>query len=497
MVFINSVRFPGIPRKLKKYWLRILIFLCSTFFVVLLLLKWKYDLELMLLHDARRANMKKVQSMAEVSNTLSKLHDTWRTSENANTAIFSAYLDPRPEVVLEEVPNASSKNLWALIRIIAILDVDSEDTPMTCYYKFAKEPQFAKSQKVYMESPAVGVRIVAKTENFGMQYSAAFVLCRLVTADDGRLPSQIAFSTRSGQTYEDVGKQSFVDVHYTTRIDSGDQDRFMAACVPSLHHDYDKYANLIEFVEFYRMMGVEHFTFYNTSVTEEVSRVLAHYESEGLATVLHWQLPARYLYERNLRYNGIFAAMNDCLYRSTMVGGYKYVINTDLDEFIVPRKHLNFHDMMDFLDPPTEEIVYSSFMLRNMFFYLMHEDSPVPQNPPDIPKLSLHTKTTRLARINPAYDRSKYIARGQEIVEMGNHRVWQTKKYSLILRSSYGEKMVDPEIAGSQHYRYCEVNELVCWLRDTVIDNTAHRYTSELGARVSAVLKKILPNSTA
>lgn len=81
------------------------------------------------------------------------------------------------------------------------------------------------------------------------------------------------------------------------------------------------------------------------------------------------------------RYNGIFAAMNDCLYRSTMVGGYKYVINTDLDEFIVPRKHLNFHDMMAFLDPPTKEVEYASFMLRNMFFYLMHEDSAVPQVP--------------------------------------------------------------------------------------------------------------------
>lgn len=194
-----------------------------------------------------------------------------------------------------------NKSLTFQIRIIAIMDVDSESSSLTCHYKFSKDHHFAKSRKVYMESPAVGVRIIAKTENFGMQYSAAFVLCRLVTADDGRLPLQIAFSSSSGQTSEDVGKQSFVNVHYTTRIDSRDQGRFMAACVPSLHHDYDKYANLIEFVEFYRMMGVEHFSFYNTSVTEEVSRVLAYYENEGLATVLHWQLPPRYLYERNLR----------------------------------------------------------------------------------------------------------------------------------------------------------------------------------------------------
>lgn len=57
--------------------------------------------------------MKKVQSMVEISEL--KLHDTWRTSENVNTAIFSAYLDSRPEVVLEEVPNASKENIWALV----------------------------------------------------------------------------------------------------------------------------------------------------------------------------------------------------------------------------------------------------------------------------------------------------------------------------------------------------------------------------------------------
>ena len=151
------------------------------------------------------------------------------------------------------------------------------------------------------EAPAIAVRIVASTENFGMANSAAFVLCKLITSEDGRLPKQITFSSESRNNPWRLHKIDFVDIHYTTRTNTADQNRFMAVCVPSLHHNYRKYANLIEFVEFYRKMGVEHFTFYNTSVSEEVSRVLAYYKDQNLATVIQWQLPESYKFEQNLR----------------------------------------------------------------------------------------------------------------------------------------------------------------------------------------------------
>lgn len=74
--------------------------------------------------------------------------------------------------------------------------------------------------------------------------------------------------------------------------------------------------------------------------------------------------------------------MNDCLYRSTMVGGFKYVVNVDLDEFIVPRIHDNFKEMMEYLDPVSQETQYADFIFRNMFFYLMYEDDPAPRKTP-------------------------------------------------------------------------------------------------------------------
>ena len=76
--------------------------------------------------------------------------------------------------------------------------------------------------------------------------------------------------------------------------------------------------------------------------------------------------------------------MNDCLYRNTMLGGYKYVVNVDLDEFIVPRKADNFRQMMYYLDPALDSKDNAVFILRNMVFYLMHGDDPLPQIPSGI-----------------------------------------------------------------------------------------------------------------
>ena len=74
--------------------------------------------------------------------------------------------------------------------------------------------------------------------------------------------------------------------------------------------------------------------------------------------------------------------MNDCLYRNTMIEGFKYVVNVDLDEFIVPRQHDNFQQMMKHLDRVSGGNKNAVFILRNMFFYLQLNDDRIPQSPP-------------------------------------------------------------------------------------------------------------------
>ena len=148
-----------------------------------------------------------------------------------------------------------------------------------------------------------------------------------------------------------------------------------------LHHSFNRPLDLIEFVEYYLLLGASHFTFYNSSVSAEVDSVLQYYVNRDLATVLTWKLPQHYVFERTLRADGLFAGLNDCLYRNSFYESYDYVANFGTDEFLVPRIHENLPQLMEYLDPTVEnnEIKHITqnvlFLFRNAFFYTMYDDS--------------------------------------------------------------------------------------------------------------------------
>lgn len=94
----------------------------------------------------------------------------------------------------------------------------------------------------------------------------------------------------------------------------------------------------MEFIELNRLMGVEHFTFYNNTIGPEVSCILNHYKEEGVVTLLPWKLPI--VSQKEIRTEGLFAALNDCLYRSMYK--FSHALLIDLDEFIIP----NYNDTL-------------------------------------------------------------------------------------------------------------------------------------------------------
>ena len=73
----------------------------------------QYEKELHRLNTLMRIEIEKIKGAGLINTT--NTTDTWGKPGVENAAIFSAYLDARPEVVLEEVFNAESRNLWALV----------------------------------------------------------------------------------------------------------------------------------------------------------------------------------------------------------------------------------------------------------------------------------------------------------------------------------------------------------------------------------------------
>ena len=71
---------------------------------------------------------------------------------------------------------------------------------------------------------------------------------------------------------------------------------------------------------------------YNDTISDEVSCLLSHYINQGIVTILPWKLDM--ISQKEIRTEGLFAALNDCLYRN--MKSVQYLIMMDLDELIIP-----------------------------------------------------------------------------------------------------------------------------------------------------------------
>lgn len=83
-----------------------------------------------------------------------------------------------------------------------------------------------------------------------------------------------------------------------------------------------------EWIEFHRIVGVEHFYLYNNMSTDEYQSVLEPYVKEGIVTLINWDVP-----------QGQIPAYWDCVKKFSRETRWLGFI--DLDEFVVPRKKEN------------------------------------------------------------------------------------------------------------------------------------------------------------
>nr|KAI8727729.1 glycosyltransferase family 92 protein F13G3.3 [Biomphalaria glabrata] len=105
-------------------------------------------------------------------------------------------------------------------------------------------------------------------------------------------------------------------------------------------YNFTNYKQIIQSVEFDRILGAEHFFVYNMSISNTTDALLRHYQRRGLLTVMQWPLPIS-----EIHYQGQVLAINDCVYRNKGVS--KYVAIHDTDEIIIPNNHDNWGDLID------------------------------------------------------------------------------------------------------------------------------------------------------
>ncbi|KAK7072581.1 hypothetical protein SK128_003921 [Halocaridina rubra] len=321
----------------------------------------------------------------------------WLPIEHSNREVFvySAYLDRRKS--------------QHYVRVIAIV-------------RRRKKVQFCELTYGNI-TRRVSSKVKMIRENWNLLYSAAYILCEI--PPDNKRPDTVALVDNNK-----VDKTSVIPVQITAeRAHHGN----MSACIKPFHYEFNRAVWLVEFIELYQLLGTNHFIFYNHTVGPDVQKVLEYYQDEGIVTVLPWALPVKS--QKEIRTEGIFAALNDCSFRS--IKRFHYAAMVDVDEYLVPRGYANLIDLIRELG------VYDVYIFQNVFYYLYWENDTAIHDTfygnknerslgysllgeeDQFPYLLTAYKTRRLTKVHKPGTRSKYIVRPEQVVEVGNHNVWE------------------------------------------------------------------------
>uniref|UniRef100_T1J425 Glycosyltransferase family 92 protein n=1 Tax=Strigamia maritima TaxID=126957 RepID=T1J425_STRMM len=315
-------------------------------------------------------------------------------------------------------------------------------------------------------------------ENWNLKYSAHFVLCPLFLYNVGRtvnVPDELSVLARPG---DEPGNRLKVRNLWAAAAAHAEPSDGFAVCVKPLHYQFNRALQLIEFIELNRLLGVEHFTLYNHTIGKDAACVLRQYQDEKVVSLLPWQLDMES--QKEIRTEGLFAALNDCLYRNMYQ--YRYLLMIDLDEYIVPHRNDSLRQMVAHLMQRVDPKKVGSFSFMNSFFYLQWPNDSLSEGL-TAPLVSL-TKTRRRAKFHPHKQRSKCIVLPEYVIEMGNHFVWE-------FLPGHGTINSPPDVGFLHHYRVCEFGGSDCIKTQWVTDRTMYKFKDEIIDRVNQRLDSV------
>ena len=291
----------------------------------------------------------------------------------------------------------------------------------------------------------------------------------------------------SNKTFQGIKARQLKSNDIRPEHDNGNQSTEsttdkVAVCVSPLFGDI-KLSNFIQFIEFHKLQNVHHFFFYAMNISNDLTKVLRHYESENLATIISWKLPDAI--KDQIWYNGQIVSIQDCLYRA--MGHYDYIAFLDIDEVIVPRLDSDWSELLHRLNnqnPETDKGFVIGYSFKSAFFDPEKSQEISIESPKRL-KLSLLENTERNKILSKV--RSKLIIKPEFVIEMGIHHVSQT--LNMLINVTMLD--INPSIARVHHYRSCTTvsdKNMVCG--DFVTDDTILRFEDSLVTNYMDTVRK-------
>ncbi|KAK3759539.1 hypothetical protein RRG08_045823 [Elysia crispata] len=271
--------------------------------------------------------------------TMSQATADWKPSKGALLTGLGPVLYPEPTT---EGPQKFSQigtlNVW-LFSAFYDRDTGGYGGPIVRLFGLAARGFSKKPVLCRFSSPGQGEvttkgRLLMLPDDHLVKIPPFEVECPL---KGGPIPATVSVSIE-----KEGGATDPIVVEYRARRK---RKREFTVCFASFHSKFNFTSQLVQAVELNLLLGAEHFFLYNTSISAATDTVIRHYQALGIFTVVQWPVPDESWYFAQM------ALINDCIYRNRNQS--EYVVFTDTDEFVIPRSHMTWHDMVAdlFRDP--------------------------------------------------------------------------------------------------------------------------------------------------
>lgn len=248
------------------------------------------------------------------------------------------------------------------------------------------------------------------------------------------------------------------------------QIRQFTMCLSPLHGILQNPEDLVQYFELNRLLGADHFVIYNHTLKSPVNNAIINYYKEmGLAEVLSWNLPGDMKHPKDIWYYAQVAMLSDCMMRNRGVS--RYVVTTDLDEYIIPLKGTQWKDIL------ANEPVSCEYSFKSLAF---NEETMTKAG--DLFSLSSQVRLTRARDVIDNRYRTKYIVDPVCVETPGIH-------FTMNISAPNGVDAVR-NVSTSEGLVYHYNAKLA--IGETVKDQSMLKYGSELSTNVKHILDEVL-----
>lgn len=317
--------------------------------------------------------------------------------------------------------------------------------------------------------PPETAELYTNNENHGRTYGGYIATCGIPACFKNDSPYVFITAEGKEETSEKVRVPLVKTMHELTPFS-------YAVCIPPLiGQGFDTLHRLIEFIELTRILGAEHFTFYDFDLDDQLRKVLRYYRDQGMVTVLPWNLPDDVTISgQNIWYHGQVLATQDCLYRYQ--GKSKFVAFNDIDEFIVPLTHSTVPQLLNNIHSKT----FCGHCFDSVIFSLNARMPKAKKQSQLISQRVFHRTNDKLSSW------SKCIVDPRQVFEMGIHHVSKSRKEQLTMNK------VEETLGMVFHYRTCSsAYGIGKACGNLVADYTMEHLGKKLQKKVDEVLKHL------